>query len=191
MTYEVAQTCMLVNIGLTRSECASWVQAWGSIGAILAGIGFILLQHHLEFRRKAAEERRRVVARVAVFEEVARATAHHVGKLQQQLATRKKIDDIVNGEEVFDRDGLSNVDQWLKSLKVAELEDPKIVNGVMMLITNVRQFRDIAKDGLAHYRQMTAQEVDNFLVALSDCSKFCSCDARAIKGQRLALETGG
>lgn len=34
MTYEIAQTCMLVNLGLDRSECASWVQAWGSIAAI-------------------------------------------------------------------------------------------------------------------------------------------------------------
>lgn len=35
MAYDLGQTCMLVNIGLSRSECASWVQAWGSVLAIL------------------------------------------------------------------------------------------------------------------------------------------------------------
>lgn len=34
MAYDVWQSCMLIDIGLNKSECASWVQAWGSIGAI-------------------------------------------------------------------------------------------------------------------------------------------------------------
>lgn len=38
MAYEIWQTCALVNIGLTRGECASWVQAWGSIAAILIAV---------------------------------------------------------------------------------------------------------------------------------------------------------
>ena len=37
MAYDVLQTCLLVP-GLSRSECASWVQAWGSIAAIIAAI---------------------------------------------------------------------------------------------------------------------------------------------------------
>jgi hypothetical protein len=35
MTYIVSETCMLIDIGLSRAECASWVQAWGAVGAIL------------------------------------------------------------------------------------------------------------------------------------------------------------
>lgn len=37
MPHDVWQTCFFVP-GLTRSECASWVQAWGSIGAVLVAI---------------------------------------------------------------------------------------------------------------------------------------------------------
>ena len=37
MAYEVWQTCLFVP-GLSRSECASWVQAWGSIAAIVAAV---------------------------------------------------------------------------------------------------------------------------------------------------------
>ncbi|KQR55657.1 hypothetical protein [Acidovorax sp. Leaf160] len=35
---------MLVDIGLSRSECAAWVQAWGSIGAIVAAVVGLLWQ---------------------------------------------------------------------------------------------------------------------------------------------------
>lgn len=39
MAYNVATTCLLIpGLGLNPGECASWVQAWGSIGAILAAI---------------------------------------------------------------------------------------------------------------------------------------------------------
>lgn len=34
MAYEILETCMLVP-GISDSECSGWVQAWGSIGAIL------------------------------------------------------------------------------------------------------------------------------------------------------------
>jgi hypothetical protein len=46
---DVWQTCFLVP-GLTRPECASWVQAWGSIVAIGAAIWISSAQH-----RKASE----------------------------------------------------------------------------------------------------------------------------------------
>jgi len=43
MAYELFETCVLVP-GFSRSECASWVQAWGSIFAILAAVGIALHQ---------------------------------------------------------------------------------------------------------------------------------------------------
>lgn len=50
------QTCMLVR-GLNPSECASWVQAWGSIGAI---IGAILIASHAgrRLRKQQADDER-------------------------------------------------------------------------------------------------------------------------------------
>jgi hypothetical protein len=47
---DVWQSCMLVP-GLNRSECASWVQAWGSIGAIVGAIWI----SRLEQRRRRKE----------------------------------------------------------------------------------------------------------------------------------------
>lgn len=57
MTFEIGQTCMLVNIGLTRSECASWVQAWGSIGAIAMTAWAVHWAHMKQVRQKQREQR--------------------------------------------------------------------------------------------------------------------------------------
>lgn len=38
MAYQIFESCVLVP-GFSRTECASWVQAWGSIFAILAAVG--------------------------------------------------------------------------------------------------------------------------------------------------------
>lgn len=54
MAYDIGQTCMLINIGLTRSECASWVQAWGSIAGILAAALGIIWQ--VRKQRQQAQE---------------------------------------------------------------------------------------------------------------------------------------
>ncbi|WP_019653982.1 hypothetical protein [Variovorax atrisoli] len=55
MAYDIGQTCMLVNIGLSRSECASWVQAWGSIGAIVMAAWAVHWAHRKQLRQKERE----------------------------------------------------------------------------------------------------------------------------------------
>lgn len=59
MAYELLSTCVGVP-GFARSECAAWVQAWGSIGAILAAIWVVHRQHRLGVRR---EDQRALKAR--------------------------------------------------------------------------------------------------------------------------------
>lgn len=50
----VLETCMLVP-GVSRSECASWVQAWGSIGAIAGAMFAVHWAHRLQAKQKARE----------------------------------------------------------------------------------------------------------------------------------------
>lgn len=58
MAYELLETCLGVP-GISISNCASWVQAWGSVGAILVSVGIVQWQHVRTERsaRKANEER--------------------------------------------------------------------------------------------------------------------------------------
>ena len=47
--------CSRIAKGLTSPECASWVQAWGSIIAIIAAVLVVLLGHLLQQRTKKSE----------------------------------------------------------------------------------------------------------------------------------------
>lgn len=51
----LSDTCFLVP-GISRGECASWVQAWGSIVAIIAAAGIVFVQHVLDRRREAFKQ---------------------------------------------------------------------------------------------------------------------------------------
>lgn len=54
MPYIILDSCMLVP-GLSSSECASWVQAWGSIGAIAGAMFAVHWSHRLQARQKARD----------------------------------------------------------------------------------------------------------------------------------------
>ena len=54
MEYNILETCMLFP-GVSRSDCASWVQAWGSIGAIVGAMFAVHWAHRLQSRQKARE----------------------------------------------------------------------------------------------------------------------------------------
>lgn len=47
MSTDIAETCMFFAFELKTSECASWVQAWGSIAAILASAASVFIAHLL------------------------------------------------------------------------------------------------------------------------------------------------
>lgn len=60
MEYDIWQTCMLLPVNLNRGECASWVQAWGSIGAIVGAFSLAQWNEH-----RALRSRREVAVRKA------------------------------------------------------------------------------------------------------------------------------
>lgn len=54
MTYSIVETCLFLP-GLSSSECASWVQAWGSIGAIAGAMYAVHWAHRLQAKQRARE----------------------------------------------------------------------------------------------------------------------------------------
>lgn len=52
MNYDICNTCLLVPVSFTRTECAAWVQAIGSVGAIILGISAIIYQQSKEEARR-------------------------------------------------------------------------------------------------------------------------------------------
>lgn len=65
---DLSQTCFLV-LGPTTSECAAWVQAWGSVAAILAAVFLAHWQHRRDLRqRQRAEAERRAKQMESAFQ---------------------------------------------------------------------------------------------------------------------------
>ena len=52
MDYDICNTCLLIPVSFTRAECAAWVQAIGSVGAIILGITAIVYQQSKEEARR-------------------------------------------------------------------------------------------------------------------------------------------
>lgn len=61
MTYDICNTCFLIPVELTKAECAAWVQALGSVSAIVIGIITVRYQQVKEEKRR--KESRRLEAR--------------------------------------------------------------------------------------------------------------------------------
>lgn len=53
-----AETCFGLAAGISGSECAAWVQAWGSIAAIIVTAGGVWFASYLEAKRSQATEAR-------------------------------------------------------------------------------------------------------------------------------------
>jgi hypothetical protein len=68
MAYEIWETCMLVP-GFSRSECASWVQAWGSVAAILAAVAVANYQTVQTRRQDAKNYARKIDALNGIFDQ--------------------------------------------------------------------------------------------------------------------------
>lgn len=81
MAYEVLNTCLFVP-GLSKSECASWVQAWGSIGAIVLA-GFLAWW---QWRRVVQHEKAKELALAQVIGSEVLSIVH------EQISILKKLD---------------------------------------------------------------------------------------------------
>jgi len=67
MAYDLWQSCMLLPVDFKRSDCASWVQAWGSISAIAFAILIAYWQiRHSRALAKAERNKKALVMLEAV-----------------------------------------------------------------------------------------------------------------------------
>lgn len=102
MDYNLWNTCILVP-GFSRSECASWVQAWGSIGAIAGAvwIGLWNDRRALRIRRVLAIRKARSFAASlsAAAERVIEKA--HVNDLREYRAALALIDEfLIDGRTI-------------------------------------------------------------------------------------------
>lgn len=88
MDYDICNTCLLVPVSFTRTECAAWVQAIGSVCAIILGILAIIYQQSKEEARRIEgsrlESRKQLNALKWIFLEISNQAQMCLTKLNSE-----------------------------------------------------------------------------------------------------------
>jgi len=156
MTYNVMETCMLFDVGLKPSDCASWVQAWGTVIAILMSGLIAWLQISAAKRSTLRAQRDRAVAMVEAVAELAQSFALQVNSLTAQLAISAIYNP--NRKRGWTFDPFRNLEASVLALQLHDLPDAE---SVRLLIG----FRNLVTTSDAAFKRLDAMMDDPDQVA--------------------------
>lgn len=125
MAYEIGQTCMLVNMGLSRSECASWVQAWGAIVALAVAGAIAVGQISATRTHAATVERDKRRALIEVIGHLARLLELEIESRSSLLTAQ--IDEHSRLTGFSAGPPFSDVYDAAKAIPIHELPDVEVV----------------------------------------------------------------
>jgi hypothetical protein len=169
MSYEICQTCLLIPVDLTRSECASWVQAIGSILAIAAAVGVAIYQASRQqaITRQAMLEQANA-ANLSVAEtlaELAKASLNLQKHFEKNLNTREAVMEAGTYGMKSDMSMLQGLEQFLYAVELHRLPQPLVKLG-LILASSITQLRVKVEQVLRINRQMRAEEFDDLFQSL-------------------------
>lgn len=156
-----------------HDKLAAWVQAVGSIAAIVATGIYVQWQHRLEVARKETEDRLARRRSLDVVVELARATKTSVRWVQQQLLERGTVHDIAEGRAHLDRRVVAELGTLLSGIPLHELGDPTVVNEVLSLLHYARQMTGFVDKLLLLHREMDSQMFQSAFAALAQNTEAC------------------
>jgi hypothetical protein len=161
--------CMFTN--LTSSEWAAWVQAIGSILAIVGSVGVAIwqLKRQQEAAAKLERDRRdngEIEAARSIRELCARSV-NVANAVREQLGDKAKIAAICTGREYYYRGALEYLEKAIASIPLHTLPSrfvvfPMLINGC---VEQLRRNVDVA---LEHYSTLNDDQLHTFLHALSE-----------------------
>lgn len=139
VAYEIWSTCALVP-GLSRAECAAWVQAWGSIGAIMAtGFG-VYWAHRLQVQREREQRKAERIDRLEVLYKLIDSTVNSVANKHHKLRDKSMVDAVRAGRVQVDIGLLKSLHVLLAPVPLHDLDDPDVAFEILVLTDTARQF---------------------------------------------------
>lgn len=164
-------------------DAAAWVQAIGSITAILASAGFVRWQHELEQERNREADRETRRRKLDVVVELARATAHSIQYVRGYFPSREAVHDIADERKVFDAPVADDLGSLLSSIPLHELDDPKIANEVLILTRNAQQMRGMVSKLFRFHREMDARAFSAAFEGMDLCTQAAERSHKAIRAR--------
>ena len=170
--------------GLSSSELASWVQAIGSIIAILAATGVAVWQSRqqhktaLAVHREESRHARRESAKslLVLCRNCARAAEH----FSAELSSREAIYLVASGAKHFDFEELTALRDAAASVQLHQLPDV-LIGPAMALAATVRQLRQTIEIAIREHRKIDADGFANIFRVLGEMTRSLNATAQDVQ----------
>jgi len=176
--------CFLSN--LTSSEWASWVQAIGSMLAIIAAAWIAKrqanLQHESALELLKTERGTARVDAVRNLSALAKASARVMSQVSTQLGDCEKVHLAAEGLVHCDIGEVQRLDGYISAIPVHEMPE-YLVAPTLVLGATLRQFRDKVEMTLRIHHMMDANMFEDFFLTLRKLNESAkaTCHEIAIK----------
>lgn len=151
--------CFMSN--LTSSEWAAWVQAVGSVAAIIAAACIAVWQsrkqHETSFALHKEEQRHTRLELAKTLAALSRNCAKAVAYSTAQIPDRESIFKIAEGETYFDFGQLETIRSAVAAIPLHNLPHT-LVSHTMILGATVRQFTEKVETAIRIHRKMDGEE---------------------------------
>ena len=186
-------TTVCFTSNLTSAEWAAWVQAVGSILAILGAAGIAVWltrkQHNTALALHAAEQRHTKTELARTLSVLAQNCLKAMAFLTGQVKDREAVHEIAEGHIHFDLAELTRVDAAIAGIPLYSLPS-SLVTPMMILSATVRQFREKVEMVLRAHRSMDTAAFEDFFRALGEMNESlkATCEDIAKEVERLQDE---
>jgi hypothetical protein len=155
--------CLTTN--LSSSELASWVQAVGSIAAVIGAAFVAWYQTSRQFKNELKLQRVQLAAQRAesarTLLKLAQSSSHALTYVTEKLPDRESIQRAADGLSSCGIGEIDRLDAHLRALPLHELPDT-LITPALMMGSVVRQFKDKVEMALRLHRQMNAENFADF-----------------------------
>jgi hypothetical protein len=163
-------TDLCITTNLTGAEWAAWVQAIGSIAAVIGAAAIAIWQSRTQHRSALAlllaEKRHATLETALTLGTLATNCAAEVSRLTESLSSRQAVSSFATGEQHLDLGELRVLENAVLAIPLYSLPHP-LVSPAMVLGSTLRQFRSTVEFALQHHRAMNSDAFDRFF---SSCS---------------------
>ncbi|QWD25648.1 hypothetical protein G6686_03155 [Polynucleobacter paneuropaeus] len=163
MAYDVCQTCLLIPVALKSSDCAAWVQAFGSIAAIVAAIWIGNRQVKSIFQQSKETK----LASAEALCELSKAAFNLQQHFEKNLSSRDAVHEAGYTGLVFDMAMLEGLEKSLSTIRVHQLP-ASLVRLALILSSSITQLRMKVRVAIRMYRKMDAAAFDDFFKTLKE-----------------------
>jgi hypothetical protein len=154
---------------LTSSEWAAWVQAFGSITAIVGSVLLAIWQTGKQYKNaleiQRSDQANSRIELTKTLSVLAESCANAIANLKKMLKDRETVHNIVDGNIYFDLGELARLDVAVIGIPLHDLPS-RLVKPTLFLSSDIRQFRQNVEHVFLTHRAMDAKAFQEFFQIL-------------------------